>query len=499
MWRKVLRGVSMKLQIKSRDWLFLFSCLGLAIIGELSFFHEVIGISYVIFISMFFGVFFARHRKKLSNGRMGILVVICIFLITGSYAIHDKVLFSFLNLLVVLLLSFISVVLFTSPKGVKWEKPRFVIRLLEKLGLGIQYSLQFINQVFKTLFKNVNPEKAKVIKQILIALLIAVPLLSIIITLLMSADEIFEDIVLLLPTYMINLNFMEWGFRSLIVIMLSFLFFGVFQTLRKEKQPNENAVVTETKKIEWGSAFGLTILILLNMVYVLFTVIQFKYFFSGSLQSGLTYAEYARRGFFELLAVTIINWTILITFLKLIKTENKPMKIVLKTMYSLLIILSGVMLVSAFQRLSMYEIAYGFTFDRVLAHSFMVFLIVIFAYTFIRVWLEGLKIIHFYLIVGLLYYTGLNVIHMEKFIAEKNWERYEVTGKIDTYHLSTLKSAGLDVLLRLKAEQPDNKELHEAIIMMDEWDNYTDDMPWQSFNLAKNKTITNFQKEISND
>lgn len=488
----------MKLEVTNKNWLFLFTCIGLGVVGELSFFHEVIGISYIVFITIFLGVFFVLFRMNFSNGRMGMLIVMCILLITGSYALHDKVLFSFLNLIVVVFLSLFAIVLLTSPKGIKWESPRFISRLLIKLGQGIEYSALSINHALKSVFKNMNPEKAKVIKQILIAFVIAVPLLSLIITLLMSADKMFESIILLFPTYMINVNFIEWGFRSLIVIMLTFLFFGVFQTLRKEKKSNDERV-TETRKIEWGSAFGLTILILLNSVYILFTIIQFKYFFNGSLQAGLTYAEYARRGFFELIAVTIINWTILISFLKFIKTNNKSMEILLKVMHSLLIMLSGIMLVSAFQRLTMYEVAYGFTFDRVLAHSFMIFLIIIFAYTFIRVWLEGLKLIHFYLIVGLLFYTGLNVIHIEKFIAEKNWERYEEMGKIDVFYLSNLKSAGLDVLIRLQEEKPDDKELQETINMMNEWEDYSGDMPWQSFNLAKYKTITKFQSDISND
>ena len=52
---------------------------------------------------------------------------------------------------------------------------------------------------------------------------------------------------------------------------------------------------------------------------MVFVAVQFKYFFSGTLDSGLTYAEYARKGFFELLFGTIINLsltTIIITFSK---------------------------------------------------------------------------------------------------------------------------------------------------------------------------------------
>ena len=58
-----------------------------------------------------------------------------------------------------------------------------------------------------------------------------------------------------------------------------------------------------------------------------------------------------------------------------------------------LVLSSAVILSSAFLRLSMYEEAYGFTFIRVMAHSFMIFLVVIFMYTLLKIWIEKLSLI----------------------------------------------------------------------------------------------------------
>ena len=90
---------------------------------------------------------------------------------------------------------------------------------------------------------------------------------------------------------------------------------------------------------------------------------------------------------------------------------------------------AAVLLSSAFMRLSMYEDAYGFSFIRIMAHSFMIFLVVIFMYTFIKIWIEKLSLFHFYFISSLLYYTVMNVIDVEKMIVSKNIDRYEQTGK----------------------------------------------------------------------
>lgn len=474
--------------IVRKDIWFLLACVGLAIVAELGLFRGPIGISYLIFIVLFFTVFYIRFKGKLTNKRMGLLIISCILLITGSYGFHDKVLFSELNLFVVLVLSLLVVVLMTGPANIKWESPILLHRVLEKLLMGIVYSVSLLDRGLKLIFKNMEPERRKAVKQTIVALLVAIPLLAIVMVLLMSADSVFEDMIMVLPTYLLDLNFGEIIFRTAIVVVLAGLYFGVFQVLKRENPQASKENITLDRQ-GWGTAFGFTILLLLNLVYILFVIIQFKYFFSGNLQDGFTYADYARRGFFELLAITIINWTILVTFLKKIKLDRSRMKFAMKIMYSILIAVSSIMLVSAFLRLSMYEQAYGFTFDRVQAHAVMIFLFVIFTYTFIHIWLEGLRMTHFYFLFGLLFFTGMNVFHVEEFIAEKNWERYEETGKMDVFYLNNLASAGTDVLIRLFETDPNHPDLDMALEQMVNQEDYDQFESWQSFNLAKYKTI----------
>ena len=86
---------------------------------------------------------------------------------------------------------------------------------------------------------------------------------------------------------------------------------------------NKNPIVPKEgslKPIGMDGIITLTVLLLFNIVYILFIAVQFKYFFSGTLEDGFTYAEYARRGFFELLFVTLINLSITIAVITLTKT-----------------------------------------------------------------------------------------------------------------------------------------------------------------------------------
>ena len=169
----------------------------------------------------------------------------------------------------------------------------------------------------------------------------------------------------------------------------------------------------------------LTVLLLLDLVYVLFVAVQFKYFFSGTLEDGYTYAEYARRGFFELLFVTLINLTVTTGVIYFTKSIQGFLKKVIRLALTVLVLSSGVLLISAFMRMAMYEDAYGFTFTRVLVHSFMIFLMIIFAYTLVKIWLEKLSLFHFYFIASLIYYAGINVVNIDKIVVDRNIARFE--------------------------------------------------------------------------
>ncbi|SET01530.1 protein of unknown function [Oceanobacillus limi] len=487
----------MELKMKRRDFIFFLVCIGLGWLAEISFFHGEIGISYLVFITGFYVVLFGRYKLAFYNRRIGLLLMVAIWVLAGSYTFYDNVLFRHVNVLFIPVLVFFHIVLITSPNNINWSKPAFVAYLIRKLQQGIKYSTRFCKLGLKKVFKNMDEQTAQTIKRIIIGMVIGIPLLFVITSLLMSADSVFQDMVLQLPEFILQLNFLEGLFRAILVFGFSFLFFGIFQVLYVRLKPPKESfrpINTQQKELRWDGVIAITILVLLNVVYVLFTIIQFTYFFNGGLQSGFTYAEYARRGFFELVFVTLINWSLLISFLKLVKEDSSSMKLMLKVMYSLLILVSGVMLTSAYQRLSLYETAYGFTLDRLLAHAFMIFLMVIFAYTFIRVWVERLSILHFYLIVALVFYTGLNAISLEKIVVSNNLERYEETGKIDIYYLSRLSYTGLDGLMDLYEKEPDYPELINLLSHRKQWVDDQQDSTWQSFNFTKQRVTQRLEE-----
>ncbi|UFT99798.1 DUF4173 domain-containing protein [Radiobacillus kanasensis] len=477
------------MKVERNDIQFFIICLALAILAEISFFHGTIGVSYLVFIIAFYSIFFIRFRKvAFTHRRIGTLCMFVIWMLAASYFVYDNPFLYQLNILVIPVLMFIHIILVTSPKSLQWHTPPFLIFLFSKIGKAIKYNKRFMGKVFHSIFRNADPKTGYMIKRIITGLLIGGPILIVVTILLMSADTVFSRLVWNVPTFILELNVQQQIFRTVAVLIFWFVFFGVFQVLtlhyRNPVSYKENTVLTKG----FDSVVALTILLLLNTVYVLFTVIQFTYFFGGNLQEGLTYAEYARKGFFELILVTMINWTLLTSFLKWTRTEGERNRVALKSMYSLLVLVSGIMLASAYQRLSLYEAAYGFTYDRLLAHAFMIYLMIIFAYTFIRIWMEKLSLFHFYIIASLLFYTALNVIPFHKVIVENNLDRFEETGKIDLDYLNTLSYTGVEGVIDIYEENPDHIAAQQ-ILRERMQRTYNEERNWQAYNITRSRVI----------
>ena len=402
----------------------------------------------------------------------------------AGYYLYDTTVYYILNILIIPALVIFHLALITSPKKLEWSNLFFIWYTLLRLIAGIRYNAIFTKHIVKLVKGNSNKKGNDVWKKVLIGIVISIPFLFVILNLLISADAQFERVLSGISDL---LSFRTDNiFRLIVILIYTFGFFGFMQALL-QKNINIAQRNSAHQPIVADGIITLTVLLLLNMVYVLFVAVQFKYFFSGTLDDGFTYAEYARRGFFELLFVTLINLSITTGVIHLTKSIQGFLKKAIRFALTILVLSSGVLLISAFMRMTMYEDAYGFTFTRMLVNSFMIFLMVIFAYTLVKIWLEKLSLFHFYFIASLIFYAGINMINIDKVVVDKNIDRFETTGKIDIDYLNSLSSTGLLGLIELYEKNPDVQGL-EALLKKrkaDREDLKSDS--WQSHNFARNK------------
>lgn len=511
---------------KHRTWIALLGALGLATVHQYLFYGHSLGISYPVFILLFYLYMYTYAGDKLRAGswfsRFAMTVII---LLSLTYGLFTNPIFMVLNALFVPCLIFLHLAYMLSHRRLAWHRPKLLIDALDHM---IPQAVRHWVTPFRIL-KNaatgkMEQEKKKIVTKILIGLVIAFPLLLIIISLLTSADRIFGNLLSTLPNWIDGLSFGEGSFRVLWIVIGGLIFFGYLwgfvqpyiyppvvdyrqQPLPRSAssasgvglsspvppvygpQPLLASPVAKRDPVRIDPIIMATILILINIVYVLFVVVQFSYLFGagqGQIPDGHSYAEYARSGFVELVMVTSLNFLIMVCVLLYMADSNLILRRINNSMLYILLICSGVMLYSAFARLILYEQAYGYTYTRFLVHAFMIFLGVLLLVAGLRIYWKKVPLVKCYIVLALTAYVVVNYVGMDRIIAVQNLDRYEQTGQIDFDYLNNLSSDAIPVLLQRSATLLPTSQHY---FRQDKAYLFEKEQSWQSINWADYRAI----------
>lgn len=482
--------VNKPIETKTKDGLYciLFSLL-LAWIFDRLFFYKSLGVSYFLFIGacIVFFLWSIRDRLILSKS-FGWFLLIPIALLSLSFAVHTNDIFSLFNFLAIPILMIASSILIVNSKH-RWDTANFIFKMLRT---GI---VNVLNNVFKpftilktslNLKKSIQMREGK--KQILIGILVSLPLLIILLALLSYADMVFGYYLTNLTKIFDNINIQEFVPHTIIILVIAFYLFGYVWGFKNEEKAINSDI--NAPAASWEVITIITILVVLNVLYLIFTIIQFSYLYGGAnvtLPAGFTYAEYARKGFFELAAVTFINFIIVLICLKYIKKENTRLIKVANLLLTVLVIFTLNMLFSANFKLSLYEAAFGYTFLRVLVHLFMLLLFILCLVVAAGIWYIKIPIVKSIIVITIIMYTIINYINIDGFIAQKNIERYNATGKLDAHYLTSLSFEAVPYLVELKDKSSINIKM-----IIDENLKYRKEIldkhnSWTEFNFSRNR------------
>ena len=195
-----------------------------------------------------------------------------------------------------------------------------------------------------------------------------------------------------------------------------------------ENTPNaENCRVAGEKAKIAPVATVLAAVIPISLIYVIFFISQWKYYvsgFVGALPSETSYAEYARRGFFQLTAVTFINFVIIALVGLLMKRDGKAAKIVQKAVSVIFSLMTLVLISTAAAKMIMYIDVYGLTPKRVYASWFICVLAVLFLLVIIKQFAQKLRLVTVSALVVTVMFAGLAFSNIDGIIARYNVERY---------------------------------------------------------------------------
>jgi hypothetical protein len=166
--------------------------------------------------------------------------------------------------------------------------------------------------------------------------------------------------------------------------------------------------------------------------------------------TGLTYAEYAREGFAQLMAAAALTLAVVAGAVRWARREGPGDERLLRALLGVLCALTLVVLASALKRLGLYEEAFGFTRLRLVAHAQILWL----GGLFVLVLAAGAAGRAAWLprgVVALSAVTALAfaVSNPDGRIAERNAERYARTGGIDVEYLADLSPDAAPALAEL--------------------------------------------------
>lgn len=471
------------------------------------FFEKTIGLSMILFAAplTFFLIYLLEKNNRIKNKRAKLLLI-PIILLSLTYGIFNNAFFRALNIVIIpSLILIMSVGLFNKKSFLDAKLfGKTIVGFFAPLGHFGDY-FDKSNLIIKEKFSIRKKTKGSVkTKKIIKAILITLPIVIVILALLSSADEVFSNIFKVMfdkiGEFFSNIT-IHSVIARIFLTALAFIYFTSFFYYFVYEYKNDEEEEKKEQKLKDNFTMKM-ILGALNVIYLIFCYIQIKSLFLKNVD--INYAHYARQGFFQLMAVSIIN---LITILIAKKRENKDevkTNRFINYMSLAMILFTFIIVISAAVRMYFYESQYGYTMLRLLVYCVLFTESVLFIPTVFYIMDKKIDLAKCYFIIILSAYICMNYLNFDNLIAKRNVDRYIETGKIDMYYLE--KHTGTDAVSQLnrlidtderndaKVKKDAGKYLKKLYYRLDK-----EERDFRDFNLSKElaeKTIKESKSQI---
>lgn len=457
----------------------------LGLLFDYFFFEKVPGISfpvYIILVAAGIAALSRVLRQRLQASAWWLAVPLIGF--AAMVAIRANEFLAFLN--VVACLSLLLVIAQTA-----FRRRLTDLRIGEYLRIPF-LPLRFLAPAGLTVRSVLTSPKAyrdrPLLRQVVKGIALTLPILVIFLLLFASADLVIQRYLTGIFSFRIDEELVP---RLMLMAFVSFGFIGAYSYLFGRTEP-EPAPDDGPRKPILGKVESMIMFGSVNALFFGFILVQLTYLFGGQAiisDQVFTYAEYARKGFFELLAVGIVAFVLLWLAEKYVEVKEKGHSLLFKVLSSVLIAQVIIVMASAFRRLQLYEEAYGFTAQRLYSHAFTILLAAVFlilAYKIIRSASDKAFAFPTFLAV-IAFVAVMNLMNPDAFIARQNFARYDETGKIDANYLTSLSDDAVPVILDNYDSLPqEDQEILEKELEMRRM--AADSQPyWQSWNLSRQR------------
>ncbi|MHB8130131.1 MAG: DUF4153 domain-containing protein [Mobilitalea sp.] len=417
-------------QIRSKFGLFSIISLLFGGFFALLFYKAYLGLNVLLFtvvIIALLSIIMNRLSLKMKMGTKVYYIGAVLFGISTTLTANE--ILQFLNIIGILILLDLSL-LHQFYEDHRWDFMKHFSRMFGLVfqsiaSIGFPFADSVASLKHTKLLKN---DRAR---NIFIGIIISLPILWIILSLLSGADLLFGKMTRGIFDFLFSSDILTVGF----MILFGFLVcYSVLCGAATKAGIDENKIRSKA-----DTTIAVTVMSTLCLVYVLFCGIQLIYLFSNGLfvlPEGFTFAEYARRGFFELLAVTIINIVLMLLCSAFFK-ESKLLRIILTVMT----VCTYIMIISATYRMLLYISVYHLTFLRLFVLLCLLIDIFVLAGVITAEYNKKFPLFRYCAVVISLSYLAFSFARPDYFIASYLSEQKEILDAEDIIFFTTELSA----------------------------------------------------------
>lgn len=311
----------------------------------------------------------ALGREALFRRRESRVLMVVNLALAATYALTSNLWFRWWNFFALLLLIPLHMVSLSGGDLLPWWNPVMAVQRLKILCQGLFCNLGAALSVLSS-----GKEKKRLRMPVVLGSAAALALVCILLPILSSADALFAAAARGLSEF-IQLHFARGLWKLFWALVLTPFVFGLLYCVRLVPAKEEANGLPAVE----GTPLAI-VLAAVDVLYLAFLGVQSAGLFGGPeylAQRGISYAEWARSGFFQMVGVTVVNLSLTLAALSFSRREGQAWKI-LRVLSALLAGESMVLLSSAAWRMTLYVSAYGLSFKRCMTYWGMVMMALFF-------------------------------------------------------------------------------------------------------------------------
>jgi hypothetical protein len=447
---------------------------------------EGFGIGVPAFTALFYtAAFWYLSGRPSGINKRSLWLLVPIVLLCACFALYDNPFLNGLDFLLLYALVTLQLATMTGNRLYGISLPGLII---DFFNAGVALPLANIPAPFQALRRK--PSSGGRIGRaaaVCIGLAISLPVLAVVLALLAGADPVFESGLSDILSF-ISRHIADYVQKVILGAIAAMPIFGLLYALRVNKKIKSLKVRIDPDKVKLlNSGIAATVLIVLCAAYLAFVAVQFGYLFNAFtsiLPAAFTYAGYARRGFFELMGVSVINMGVLAVSMLFSRRVGTGATLI-KALETLLIALTLLMVASAFAKMAMYMDAYGLTLPRVYASWFLLLLTVFFIAMLVKQYVRKFALTRFCGAAFLVLFLALNFADADARIAQYD---------IDGYRAAKFRTVDVDMFYNLSdsmipyasklMDSPDQAVANKARKLFAARSRIVGDGRWQVFSRA---------------